>query len=126
MRGWRGLVVGVVLASACQQAGLVEGDGDGGPQNITTDGGRPDGGPTDGGSGEHLKHPDWPPPRNGYVNPIPAENQRAGDPSWDNFTRSSAGQLEAYADRVSAKAGDTVTLMVRAASGASNANWTLY
>ena len=85
----------------------------------------PDAGP-DGGD---LIHRIWPPPRPDYVNPVPVENQRPGDPSWNRgFTRPSPNQpeLEAYADRVSAKAGDTVNLMVRAANAGRGANWTLH
>jgi len=47
--------------------------------------------------------PRWTPVRTGYVNPIVAENQLAGDVSWNQFTRSAGGQVEAYAERVSAK-----------------------
>jgi hypothetical protein len=61
------------------------------------------------------------------VNPIPGENQRAGDPGWNRgFTRPSQAQLEAYADRVSAKAGETVKVMVRSDRAGCNARWTLY
>jgi len=61
------------------------------------------------------------------VNPIPGENQKVGDPSWNRgFTRASSSQLAAYADRVSAKAGDTVSLMVNAAARGCGADWTLY
>jgi hypothetical protein len=132
MRRWGGAVA-IVWAFACQQG---PSPGDGGPQQIVADGGSDggqvgldggqvglDGGPGDAGP---PTHPKWPPPRPGYVNPIPAENQHLGDPSWNRgFTRPNSGQLEAYADRVSAKAGETVTLMVRAAS-AGSASWTLY
>src|SRR5438045_615676 len=106
MRGSGGLIVGLLLSFACQQ-GASPGQGDGGEQNITTDAGvdgghgRSDGG-TDGGTFDAgVKHPDWPPARPGYTNPIPGENQRPGDASWNRgFTRPDAAQLEAYADRV--------------------------
>src|SRR2546430_1553869 len=69
--------------------------------------------------------PRWPPARTGYVNPIAAENQAAGDTSWNQFIRSVGGQVEAYAERVSAKAGEDVRIMARS-SPASPASWTLY
>src|SRR6267143_1289570 len=69
--------------------------------------------------------PRWPPVRTAYVNPIVAENQLAGDVSWNQFTRSAGGQVEAYAERVSAKAGESVQIMARS-SAAAGASWTLY
>jgi hypothetical protein len=63
--------------------------------------------------------------RTAYVNPIVAENQLAGDVSWNQFTRSAGGQVEAYAERVSAKAGESVQIMARS-SAAAGASWTLY
>jgi len=100
-------LVAVGVAFACQQGGR---DVDGGPI-VLTDGGSTDGGPTGGPSDAGPPtHPIWPPSRPNYVNPIPGENQKVGDPSWNRgFTRASSSQLAAYADRVSAKAGDTVT-----------------
>jgi hypothetical protein len=60
------------------------------------------------------------------VNPIAAENAKSGDPQWMNgFNRPKLQQIEAYADRVSAKAGEQVNLMVRSA-GDSTAVWALY
>jgi hypothetical protein len=68
----------------------------------------------------------WPPPRPGYVNPIPAETSKPGDPDWQKgFTNAFAHQIEAYADRVSAMAGDTVQLMVRSDASVT-AGWSLY
>jgi hypothetical protein len=144
MRWWGG-VVGVLFAFACQQGAPfvdIGRDPDGGPDTHVPpppDGGPPDAGPPDAGPPDAgppdagppdagpFTHPGWPPPRPGYLNPIPAENQRQGDPSWNRgFSRSSAGQLEAYADRVSANAGDTVKLMVRTDAPGSSADWTLY
>ncbi|MFL5292480.1 MAG: N,N-dimethylformamidase beta subunit family domain-containing protein, partial [Myxococcales bacterium] len=132
MRRWVGLVVVAQLAFACQQGGSPD-DGDAGPQQIITDAGvdagHPDGGDggTDAGFDAGVHHPDWPPARPGYVNPIPPENQRQGDASWNRgFTKPDASQLEAYADRVSAKAGDSVNLMVRSSRSGCNGNWTLY
>jgi hypothetical protein len=130
MRWWGG-VVGVIFAFACQQGAtpdqIVEGP-DGGdthvPPDAGPDGGPPDAGPPDAGP---FSHPGWPPPRPGYLNPIPAENQQSGDASWNRgYTRPSARQLEGYADRVSASAGDTVKLMVRTVEPGSTASWTLY
>ncbi len=68
----------------------------------------------------------WPPPRTGYLNPIPGENQKTGSPTWNSgFSKAQGHQLEGYADRVSASAGDTVQLMV-ASDAARTASWTLY
>ncbi|HTO97988.1 MAG TPA: hypothetical protein VMK66_13150, partial [Myxococcales bacterium] len=130
MRWWGGLVG--VLAFACQQAAPLDAshdhDPDGGPSGQVTplDGGPTDAGPDD-GSGGGYSHPGWPPPRPGYLNPIPAENQRPGDANWNRgFSRPWAAQVEAYADRVSARAGDTVRLMVRSDTPGASASWTLY
>ncbi|HEX4382288.1 MAG TPA: N,N-dimethylformamidase beta subunit family domain-containing protein [Myxococcales bacterium] len=98
---------------------------DGGPGDAS-----PDGGPT---TTQTSPSPDagplsysWPPSREGYVNPIPAENAKPGDPSWQKgFTNAFALQIEAYADHVSASPGDAVKLMVRSA-GDSTASWALY
>jgi len=99
----------------------------GGPLNDagTPDGGGADGGVPDGGATDGGTTPRWPPPRLGYVNPIPAENARAGDANWRaGFTNPFAKQIEAYADRVSASAGETVRLMVRSDSSRT-ASWAL-
>lgn len=70
--------------------------------------------------------PDWPPSRTQYVNPIPAENQRPGDPTWSSgFTASWNHQVEGFADRVSASAGESVTVRAHA-SVAKTGKWTLY
>ena len=68
--------------------------------------------------------PRWPPPGT-RVNPIPAENQKPGDPSWQSFANSWNHQVEGYADRVSAKAGDTAQVMVNV-DVARAATWQLY
>ena len=142
---WVG-VAGVCFAFACGGAPGIGGT-DGGPVGgIAPDGGPdagPDGGPDgglDGGPVTTTTPPDgtttppdagplqysWPPPRQGYVNPIPAENAKAGDPNWQKgYTNAYALQIEAYADRVSASPGDTVDLMVRS-TGDSTASWSLY
>ena len=70
----------------------------------------------------------WPPKRPGYTNRVAAENARAGDPAWrSGFTNafSTPKQIEAYADRVSAKAGDRVNILIATPAPAS-VNWTLY
>src|SRR5438045_8741171 len=104
---WAGVGACVILAFACRQAGsLVD--------PILPDAGKPPDGAR------------WPPPREGYANPIPAENQLQGDPSWNRgFSNPWAAQIEAYANRVSAKAGETVNLMVRSDRGCQ-LSWTLY
>jgi len=111
MRCW-GAVAAVMLSFACGQSGL-----------SSVGEAKNDGGPGDGGP-----HPSrWPPSGPGYVNPVPAENQQAGDPTWNRgFNRSNRFQLEAYADRVSAKAGDTVRLMVASDRSGASATWTLF
>jgi len=109
---WAGLGTCVILAFACRQAGSLVDPGDGGV--ILPDAGKPPDGSR------------WPPPRPGYVSPIAGENQQRGDPSWNRgFSNPWAAQIEAYANRVSAKAGDTVKLMVRADRGCQM-SWTLY
>lgn len=57
---------------------------------------------------------------------IQAENALPGDSRWDRFDhKSTAGQLEGYADRVSAKAGESVAVKV-SADGHHTATWRLY
>src|SRR5256712_1950312 len=112
MRCW-GVLVAVSLSFACRQSWM------GSVLDV-----RPDGG--DGGPGT-VPPTRWPPSRSGYNNPIPAENQRSGDPAWDRgFNRANRGQLEAYADRVSANAGDTIQLMVRSDRTGASASWALF
>src|SRR5690348_17208397 len=55
----------------------------------------------------------WPPIRGAYVNPILAENELPGDPDWRGSGLDGTPHVELYADHVSAKAGDTVQVMVR-------------
>jgi len=120
MRNWWAASVVCALV-ACSKGGIVE---------QPYDGGIPDGGPT--GTYPHDRPA-------GYTNPIPAENALAGDPSWaltrgDGAPSGSGAarrivHLEAYADRVSAKAGDTVQVMasIPASMGGPMAvRWTLY
>ena len=148
---WVG-VAGVCFVFACGQ-GAAQGSGgtvDGGPGdtgNTSNGGSTLDGGAItattlpDGGTVTTTPPPPidetgtglppgvkwtWPPSRPGYVNPIPAENAKAGDPNWQKgYINAYALQIEAYADRVSANPGDTVKLMVRSA-GDSTAGWSLY
>ena len=47
----------------------------------------------------------------GYVNPIPAENARDGEPAW-GMGADSNGPVQAYLDRISARAGDPVEVKV--------------
>ncbi len=129
MGGREWFAVVAMLAFACQQGNAADG-GDGGQQIVTdasVDAGPTDADRHDGGLDAGVQHPDWPPARPGYVNPIPPENRRQGDASWNRgFTRPNAAQLEAYADRVSAKAGESVSLMVRSSRIGCSASWTLY
>ena len=69
-------------------------------------------------------NPRWP-PSGARTNPIPAENQKAGDPDWHGFKNSWNHHIEAYADRVSAKAGDTAQVMV-SVDVSHPATWQLY
>jgi hypothetical protein len=75
----------------------------------------------------------------GYTNPIPAENALAGDPDWavkrgDGAPSGAASlkrpvHVEAYADRVSVKAGETIQVMANipsTAGGPMGVHWTLY
>src|SRR5256885_16521557 len=112
MRCW-GMSIAVLLSFACQQSGLVC------VAEVHKDGG------TGNGDGGHPRQ--WPPDRPGYVNPVPAENQLSGDSSWNRgFNRSNRGQIDAYADRVSASAGDTVQLMARSDRIGAKASWALF
>src|SRR5215468_6659311 len=124
---WVG-VAGLCLLLGCRQSDPNAAGGDGGSPligNVGADGGGPGAPPSGGGDGGA---PDqrYPGDRADYVNPIPGENQRQGDPGWrSGFSNPSAAQIEAYADRVSAFAGETVQLMVRS-DAARAASWTLY
>jgi DNA-binding beta-propeller fold protein YncE len=70
--------------------------------------------------------PPWPQGRPaGYVSPIPAENARAGDPDFRLGREGSAHQLEAYADHVSARVGQTVRVQV-SVDAAHAVRWVLY
>ncbi|TMB02689.1 MAG: hypothetical protein E6J64_16170 [Deltaproteobacteria bacterium] len=75
----------------------------------------------------------------GYVNPIAAENARAGDPGWaltrgDGAPSGSGAakrpvHVEAYADRVSAKAGENIQVMANIPAGMGGpmgVHWALY
>ena len=126
-RGALGLVVSFALF-ACSQSGAKTG-GDGGPGSIGGgDGGvQGDGGQTDGGDGGIISQKDrYPGDRTNYVNPIPGENAKAGDPNWQKgYYEAWAKQVQGYLDRVSASAGDSVKVMVSSDS-AQSAAWTLY
>ncbi len=67
----------------------------------------------------------WPPPRPGYVSPIPGENALPGDGQWDQGREAYARQIELYLDRVSVSAGAAVRVMA-SADGPHTATWTLY
>src|SRR5689334_6527607 len=116
---------GWALAAICASLACSSG-GAGGPG---TDAGVPDGG------GD--VYPQGRP--TGYVNPIPAENALAGDPSWalirgDGAPSGSGAakrpvHVEAYADRVSAKAGETIQVMANIPAGMGGpmgVRWALY
>ena len=75
----------------------------------------------------------------GYTNPITAENALAGDPDWaltrgDSAPSGAAAarrpvHVEAYADRVSAKAGESIQVMANipsTARGPMAVKWALY
>jgi hypothetical protein len=105
-------ILAAFVACACSQGALEQphdtpdagptGDTDGGPQ---TDGGG-DGGP--------------PPPT-----AIEVENRNSGDPKWNVFTVNNSHFTEAYADRVSASAGDRFQVMV-SSNRSIGAQWRLY
>src|SRR5439155_2963693 len=63
--------------------------------------------------------------RPGYVNPIPVENVRAGDLDWLSGPDATAHEIEGYADRISAHAGDTVAVQV-SSTVSTSASWVLY
>ncbi|HET9754278.1 MAG TPA: hypothetical protein VFP52_15000, partial [Myxococcales bacterium] len=68
----------------------------------------------------------WPPARAGYVNPVLAENQLQGDATWKRgFSNPFPGHvIEGYADRVSARSGEVVQLMMRSDQPGAFASWT--
>ena len=67
----------------------------------------------------------WPPATR-MRNPIPDENQLAGDPDWMRGVSSSWNhQIEGYTDRVSALAADTVQVMMSSDTPHA-ATWALY
>ena len=127
------VVCSLVLALACGHpagppgfdAGLDAGTdaGSDGGSDAGTDAG------TDGGHDAGPVTRVWPPPdRTGYVNPIPAENQKQGDTDLlpTRGTYGARHQIEGYADRVSARPGDTVKAMVNADVAGHAASWSLY
>jgi hypothetical protein len=59
------------------------------------------------------------------VNPIPAENERPGEATWNLGRDGAPRDVELYADRISARAGEAVSVMV-SASAAQRGTWTLY
>lgn len=67
----------------------------------------------------------WPPARPGYSNPIPGENLLTGDPGWLSGPDATAHEIEGYADRISVRAGDAISVRV-SSSTATTATWTLY
>lgn len=83
--------------------------------------------PSDGGDPPEPLERRWPDNRGpGYENPIVRENALAGDPRWAIFARRNrAGELEGYADRISAKAGASVRVMV-SADAPGTLRWSLY
>src|SRR5437870_5140368 len=76
-------------------------------------------------SGSHAGPRKWPPLRPGYVNPIPDENALAGNPDWLSGPDATAHEIEGYADRISARAGDTLSVQV-SSSIFTTATWVLY
>jgi hypothetical protein len=120
MRNWWAAAVACAFLACSNGGGLKQPD----------DGGIPDAGP--GGT-----YPQDRPA--GYVNPIPAENALAGDPAWaltrgDGAPSGSGAakrpaHVEAYADRVSAKAGESIQVMASIPAGMGGpmgVRWTLY
>ncbi|WP_373044842.1 N,N-dimethylformamidase beta subunit family domain-containing protein [Vulgatibacter sp.] len=67
------------------------------------------------------------PPRGSPVrhNPIPEENALPGDPTWDDTYDAWNRQIEGYASRATAEAGDVVEVKLHA-SAARTASWRLY
>src|SRR4051812_29221808 len=91
------------VLSACSQGGLP----------LSRSFGAPDGGKeADAGT---------PPPSS----VIEIENRNSGDPRWNSFMVTNSHFIEAYADRVSATAGDHVQVMA-SSSRSADAHWRLY
>ncbi len=68
---------------------------------------------------------DPPQPPAPYESPIPPENQRPGEWGWDDTYDAWNHQIEGYADRVSAGAGDRVRFMLSSTEPRA-ATWKLY
>lgn len=66
-----------------------------------------------------------PPPPPPYESPIPAENMRPGEWGWDDTYDAWNHQVEGYADRVSARAGDRVRFML-SSTETRTVTWKLY
>lgn len=105
-------------------AGSPSGQGGAGGGPIDGPGGAGAGGTPTGGSGGQTPV-DPPEPPVPTENPIPAENLLPGDPDWDDTYDAWNRQIEGYADRVSARAGDTVRFMIRS-DQPKTATWRLY
>ncbi len=59
------------------------------------------------------------------VNPIPAENLRQGEPTWNIGRDATNREVELFADRISAHAGETITVMA-SSSAPHTGTWALY
>jgi NHL repeat len=104
---------------ACSQGAMEQShDPDSGPID-GTDAGPADAGPPDAGP------PDAGPDGGGSPTAVEIENQHSGDPKWNVFTINNSHFTEAYADRVSASAGDRFQVMA-SSSRSVGAQWRLY
>jgi DNA-binding beta-propeller fold protein YncE len=75
-----------------------------------------------------VDYPDrrWPPHRPGYESPIPGENRKPADGGvLDDVPSRPSPELEAYLDRVSARAGDPVAVHASSRS-AGTVRWSLH
>ncbi len=56
--------------------------------------------------------PDAGQPPSSYTNPIPGENQKAGDPNWRAGRRASSGEVDLYLSTDSAAVGENISVMI--------------
>jgi hypothetical protein len=67
----------------------------------------------------------WPPARPGYSSPIPAENALPGDSDYFDGREAENGEVQGYASRVSAHAGQTMQVML-STDTPHHVQWSLY
>jgi hypothetical protein len=67
----------------------------------------------------------WPPDRAGYVNPIPAENAKAGNADYYDGREVQHAEIEGYVSRISTTAGGSADVML-STDTTHRVHWSLY